>query len=129
MHEKMGLTHTDLKPENILLKLDSRKQISDSTQWPIQVRRKKEIYDGEKVDESDSQEDDQQRFSEEQPETQIDGCTGGNIGGGSDLGLMPQDSAEAMRSRRRRFRQQVWIRPLDDTVKIIDFGGATYKNE
>tara|TARA_B110000285_G_C15093942_1_gene600773 strand:+ start:1266 stop:1394 length:129 start_codon:yes stop_codon:yes gene_type:complete len=42
---------------------------------------------------------------------------------------MPQDSAEAMRSRRRRFRQQVWIRPLDDTVKIIDFGGATYKNE
>lgn len=58
MHEKMGLTHTDLKPENILLKLDSRKQISDSAQWPIQVRRKKEIYDGEKVDDSDSEDED-----------------------------------------------------------------------
>ena len=63
MHEKMGLTHTDLKPENILLKLDSRKQITDSKQWPIQVQRKKEIYDGEKVDESETEEDDQQKFS------------------------------------------------------------------
>jgi len=69
MHEKMGLTHTDLKPENILLKLDSRKQISDSLQWPIQVRRKKDIYDGEKVDESESEEGDQNRLSEDQPET------------------------------------------------------------
>ena len=58
MHEKMGLTHTDLKPENILLKLDSRKQITDSKQWPIQVQRKKEIYDGDKVDESETEEDD-----------------------------------------------------------------------
>jgi len=23
----------------------------------------------------------------------------------------------------------VWLRPLDDQVKIIDFGGATYANE
>ena len=59
MHEKMGLTHTDLKPENILLKLDSRKQIADPSQWPIQVQRKKEIYDGEKIDDdSESDEND-----------------------------------------------------------------------
>lgn len=31
--------------------------------------------------------------------------------------------------RRSRFREEVWMRPLDDQVKIIDFGGATYSDE
>ena len=26
-------------------------------------------------------------------------------------------------------KQRVWMRPLDDTIKIIDFGGATYDHE
>ena len=50
MHETLKLTHTDLKPENILLKLDSKKQVAEVQDWPIQVQRKKELYDGEKVD-------------------------------------------------------------------------------
>lgn len=49
----MGLTHTDLKPENILLKLDSKKQIIDMSLHPIHVQRKKEMYDGERVDDED----------------------------------------------------------------------------
>ena len=58
MHEKMGLTHTDLKPENILLKLDTKKKITDQSQWPVQVRNKKDIYDGEKCDSDESDYDD-----------------------------------------------------------------------
>jgi serine/threonine protein kinase len=54
MHEKMGLTHTDLKPENILLKLDTKKRVTNHGNWPIQVQRKKDIYDGEKLSDSDS---------------------------------------------------------------------------
>lgn len=54
MHTKMGLTHTDLKPENILLKLDSKKVIYDSNKHPINVQRKKDMYDGERVDDSSS---------------------------------------------------------------------------
>ena len=53
MHTKMGLTHTDLKPENILLKLDSKKQIFDMNQHPIHVQCKREMYDGERVDDDD----------------------------------------------------------------------------
>ena len=85
MHEKMGLTHTDFKPENILLKLDTKKKITDQSQWPVQVRNKKDIYDGEKCDSDGSDYDD---FSEDIDEPnsdvigrdQIDGCTGGNVG-------------------------------------------------
>ena len=76
MHEKMGLTHTDLKPENILLKLDTKKQVIDQKAWPIQVQRKKDIYQGEKMDESDEQDS----YTHEQ-DIQGDGCTGGMIGG------------------------------------------------
>ena len=53
MHTQMGLTHTDLKPENILLKLDSKKQILDMNLHPIHVQRKREMYDGERVDDED----------------------------------------------------------------------------
>jgi serine/threonine protein kinase len=57
MHERMGLTHTDLKPENILLKLDTKKRVTDHALWPVQVQRKKDIYDGEKVDEESESDD------------------------------------------------------------------------
>ena len=53
MHTKMGLTHTDLNPDNILLKLDSYKQIIDMKQHPINVQRKREMYDGERGDNDD----------------------------------------------------------------------------
>lgn len=36
---------------------------------------------------------------------------------------------EEMRKRQRRFKEKVWLRPLDETIKIIDFGGATYDEE
>ena len=38
-------------------------------------------------------------------------------------------SAEDMRRRQNRFKDRVWLRPLDDAIKIIDFGGATYDDE
>ena len=47
-----------------------------------------------------------------------DGCTGGEL-----------PSAEEMRKRQRRFKEKVWLKPLDETIKIIDFGGATYDDE
>jgi hypothetical protein len=50
----MGLTHTDLKPENILLKLDSKKIVTDINKHPINVQRKSEMYDGERVEDSSS---------------------------------------------------------------------------
>jgi serine/threonine protein kinase len=112
MHEKMGLTHTDLKPENILLKLDTKKQVTNRENWPIQVKRKKDIYDGEKCDESESEEP-IDRYS--YPD---DGCTGGE---------MP--TIEELRMRQRRFKERVWLKPLDEAIKIIDFGGATYDDE
>jgi hypothetical protein len=62
----MGLTHTDLKPENILLKLDSKKQIIDMNLHPIHVQRKKEMYDGERVDD----EDESSCFSENEADDQ-----------------------------------------------------------
>lgn len=129
MHEKMGLTHTDLKPENILLKLDTRKKITDQSLWPVQVRNKKEIYDGEKCDSDDS---DYGEFSEEIGRDQIDGCTGGNVGDSerhSGIESNIVTTSEELRRRRNRFREKVWMKPIDDTVKIIDFGGATYQNE
>jgi hypothetical protein len=52
MHSKMGLTHTDLKPENIVLKLDSKKLVTDVKKHPINVQKKKEMYDGERVEDS-----------------------------------------------------------------------------
>lgn len=39
------------------------------------------------------------------------------------------DPEESNQIRSTRFKQRAWLRPLDDTIKIIDFGGATYKNE
>ena len=70
MHSKMGLTHTDLKPENILLKLDSKKVITDINKHPINVQRKKEMFDGERVDDSSS---DSQTFKDnDQQETEFD---------------------------------------------------------
>jgi serine/threonine protein kinase len=52
-----------------------------------------------------------------------DGCTGGNVG--SDI----QPSPEDLRRRQQRFKERFWLRPLDEQVKIIDFGGATYKED
>jgi serine/threonine protein kinase len=36
---------------------------------------------------------------------------------------------EAVDSGNKKPRRRVWMRPLDDTIKIIDFGGATYDHE
>lgn len=60
LHERMGLTHTDLKPENILLKMDTRKWCKDSHLHPINVQNKAAMYDGERVEESDSESADEQ---------------------------------------------------------------------
>ena len=63
---------------------------------------------------------------------QIDGCRGANIGDGGRHSVIESNlvtSPEELRRRRNRFKEKVWLRPLDDTVKIIDFGGATYQNE
>jgi len=57
MHEELKLTHTDLKPENILLKKNFKTDSYDVADWPIQVRRKKLLYGGEKVDESEDSDD------------------------------------------------------------------------
>jgi hypothetical protein len=53
------LTHTDLKPENILLKNDKSITIVDLEHQPINVQRKKEMYDGNipDSDESDSKDE------------------------------------------------------------------------
>lgn len=53
MHEKMKLVHTDLKPENILLKLDTKKRVIDTEEWPVQVLKKKSLYPD--IDDEDSQ--------------------------------------------------------------------------
>lgn len=98
----------------------------------MQVRNKKDIYDGEKCDSDESDDGDFSDDSKIIGRDQIDGCTGGNIGdsdrhSGIESNLVT--SPEEMRRRRNRFKEKVWMRPLDDTVKIIDFGGATYQNE
>jgi serine/threonine protein kinase len=82
MHEKMGLTHTDLKPENILLKLDTKKKVMDRHLWPIQVQRKKEIYENDNIDDISESEKGYSQFSDNQTfeQEQEDGCTGGNVG-------------------------------------------------
>ena len=61
MHEKIGLTHTDLKPENILLKMDTRKWCKDPALHPINVQNKSAMYDGERVEETESDSDDQSK--------------------------------------------------------------------
>lgn len=126
MHEKMKLTHTDLKPENILLKLDTKKQVTERHLWPIQVQRKKQIYDNEHIDEISESENERSHFSDGQnfENEREDGCTGGNAGNfdSKDIEISP----EQVKMRRNRFREAIWMRPLDDQVKIIDFGGATY---
>lgn len=82
MHEKMKLTHTDLKPENILLKLDTKKRVTEKELWPIQVQRKKQIYDNENIDEVSDSENPRSQFSEikNNDNEREDGCTGGNAG-------------------------------------------------
>lgn len=68
------------------------------------------MYDGGKVEESSGEEDTKQR-SKFSPEAE-QGCTGADLGtsGGAS-------------------KKKVWLTPLDDQVKIIDFGGATYADE
>lgn len=80
MHEKIGLTHTDLKPENILLKMDTRKWCKDPAFHPINVQNKSAMYDGERVEETESDSDDQSKAPlQQQPDERIhDGGTGGN---------------------------------------------------
>jgi len=41
----------------------------------------------------------------------VDGCTGGEV------------------HPKRSFKDKFWLKPLDETIKIIDFGGATYDDE
>jgi len=81
------------------------------------------MYDGERVDD--------ESVPRVSPPLEDEGCTGGNHGKEdkekeSDILV---SSAEEMRRRRHRFRDRVWLKPLDDAIKIIDFGGATYDNE
>ena len=40
-----------------------------------------------------------------------------------------QNVDEVIESANKKPKRRVWMRPLDDTIKIIDFGGATYDNE
>lgn len=126
MHDEVGLTHTDLKPENILLKMDTKKPVIDQEKWPIQVRLKKQIYENDDIVSDSSEEE---KFSQITPpnyDNTEDGCTGGDVGKGfSNV----ESSAEQLRQRRHRFKEKVWLRPLDDQIKIIDFGGATYADE
>ena len=111
MHEKMGLTHTDLKPENILLKMDTKKRVNETSLWPIQVQKKKHIYPDIDDDENDEESDDYEHFSEAQEQ---DGCTGGNVGNGHGFNDEIVTSAEELKKRRNRFKEKIWLRPLDD---------------
>jgi len=55
------LTHTDLKPENILLKCHHSETVSDPELFPIQVKKKREIFGSEKCE--DESQDEVARFS------------------------------------------------------------------
>ena len=73
MHEKMRLTHTDLKPENILLKMDTKKQVKEQNDWPIQVKNKKIIYAGMPIAEESEAENDEEQFQfDNQPNSDHD---------------------------------------------------------